>query len=343
MSFYTMTSGTYTNYYNLLEKLRDEFVAIGFTVDRFNENMISGVKKGHRLHVHLGNVYIAIAGGNNEKPDYVSGTDLWTTNSTSGIVVMMNSTDVSSNARWDAGDGVKITMECRNNNNFYMFKQGNNFILCNRFTSRKFGWLAFLRQTSYNSAKTYQVCAGSYMHIAGTAAPTYVAGYQGLPQFPWLGQTSSTTGARGGIIQDISGSTRFPIGSNHFSQGSVNASTTSGNAMFNFGTGYPSLSALSASSNIIQRTKTPFSEDFTPLPVEIYQGASGGFANSPAIKRLFLRDVHVIFMQDFEQEELYSVGTENFIILPFYEKSTTGLLTEAFCYGMGLCIKIGED
>lgn len=336
MSNFTMTTGTYTDYYNLMEKIRDQLVLAGFTIESFKVNMIGAANKGWRLHAYQGGTYIAVAGASNAKPDYLTGVDNWTTNSIKGIMVRITAASTNLSTRWDDNTvpGQLSTMQCDENNSFWIFTRGKSFILCNRFTARKYGYLNFMREVGYNG-KTYQYVSGSY-----TGSPNYLAAYLGLPQFAFIGRSSATSGANGVTMFDTTTNTftsQITTTNQHANGSTANSETVATTNGF-LGYGIPTSTTLTNDSSIIRRTKTPFSNKYTPLPIEFFEGGFSGFTG---YKRFMMQDLFVIMMDTYEAEEIFTIGSEQFIALPFLEKSATNTYTEVFGWNMGIAVKIG--
>lgn len=336
MSNFTMTTGTYTDYYNLMEKIRDQLVLAGFTIESFKVNVLSGLNKGYRLHAYKGGTFIAVAGASNADPDYLI-NDQWVANSIKGICVKITAASTNNSARWNDPSipGYMSTMQCGENNSFWIFTRGESFILCNRFTARKYGYLNFMREVGYNGI-TYQYVSGSY----SGSRPTYSATYSGLPQFAFIGKSSTTSGAGGVPMFDTSTNTfTFQATTTNQHVDGTKANSDIANSTNGFlGYGIPSSTTLSADSSIIRRTKTPFSEKYTPLPIEFFEGGYNGFVG---YKRFMIQDLFVILMDTYEAEEIFTIGNERFIALPFLEKSATNTYTEVFGFNMGIAVKIG--
>lgn len=342
---YSMTTGTYVNHFDLMEKIRDELVISGFEIESFRENLrgSGSIQRGHRLHAKKGNIFLTFAGATNAQPDWSLGADNWTTNGVSGITARIQAVSTSSNTNWNDGSYTRQTTQIGQNNTYFKFRKGNSFIFCVRFTSRKYGWIGIINKSGYNSDKNYIMLCMGEGRTTTTASPSYSSTYLGLPQFPWIGYSNQSAGSTAGentaLITDAeiyNSTVSFP---NFFRNAPQNASTTSGNTMSMFGFGYPITNSYTLSNgNILQRSKTPFNDKYSLLPIEIFTG----IFNSNMIKRLFLDDIYVVYLPSYEAEEILEVGNERFIILPFLEKSATGSVGVTFCYNMGVAIKIGE-
>lgn len=333
-----MTSGTYTNYYNLMEIIRDQFVACGWTVNAFKVNTVGAATRGYRLHVSKAGVFIALAGSDVGQPDG-STASTWVANSIKGICFEITDTDRSNEALWYNVAARRQTCQVGENNSYFLFVKDNGFLLSCRFTPRKYSFFNFLRVTGYDITKTYQMATGSYTG----SSPAYVAAWSGIAQFPFIGRSNvgveTTTGATGGTFIDVASKQVVSgIACNHFTNGASGFSNTSGNSMTYLGYGRPDIAYSNANSNIIHRTKTPFSEDYTPLPVEFFDSFTQGTENN---KVALIHDMYVVYMKTYQAEQIKDIGQERFIILPFLEKSATDATTMYFGYNMGVAIKIG--
>lgn len=334
-----MTTGTYTNYYNVLEKLRDAFVLSGWTVNAFKVNMDGTATRGHRLHVSKSGVYIALAGSDVGQPDS-SFTD-WKIHNVKGICFEITNIDRSNEALWYSIGARRQTCQVSENQSFFLFIKDDGFLLCTRFSPRKYSFFNFMTHIGYDKTKKYQMASGS---CGASRSPEYKKGWSGIPQFPFIGRSSTgvedISGAYTGSFIDIE--TKKVVTSfscNHFQNGAAGFSSTSGNEMVNLGYGRTDITYSNSNSNIIHRTKTPFSEKYTPLPIEFFNAGTAKIAEKVAL----VEDMYVVYMKSYEAEELFQIGDDNFIILPFLEKSATDLTTMYFGYNMGIAIKIGES
>lgn len=333
MSHFTMTKSNYSTYYNVLEKMRDVFISLGYTVERFNENYPKGtIQRGHRLHVKKGNLYIAMAGASNLDPIWTLGTDTWGKNQIKGIVVQIQTVSRAEDDRWYTDSGNQLsTCQLGENSDCWFFVKDDSFLFCNRFTSTRYQFINLLKQKGFDTTKEY-ICMGT-----GTAGNpgTYSSAYgSSFAVFPFV-YNSSYASSNGSYaetyIYNLLNLDRETVVPNF---GSINIGASQSRNSYNYGRpGLP--------MGIISKTKTPFSEKFTPLPIHISTSSSGG-PSSGLKKRFQLSNVYLILMDTYTPEEIFLIGTDQFIALPFFEKSNTNLYTEAFCYNMGVAIKIGE-
>lgn len=335
MSHFTMTKSNYSTYYNVLEKMRDVFISLGYTVERFNENYPNGttVQRGHRLHVKKGNVYIAMAGASNLNPTWTLGTDTWGTNQIKGIVVQIQTVSRAEDDRWwnSSTDNQLSTCQLGENSDCWFFVKDDSFLFCNRFTSTRYQFINLLKQKGFDTTKEY-ICMGT-----GTAGNpgTYTSAYgSSFSVFPFIFNGSYASANSSDATTYIYNSLNLDREIVVPNFGSTNSGASQSRTSLNYG-------RPGSATGIISKTKTPFSERFTPLPIHISTVVSAG-PSSGLKKRFQLPNVYLILMDTYTPEETFLIGTDQFIALPFFEKSNTNLYTEVFCYNMGVAIKIGE-
>lgn len=276
-----------------------------------------------------------MAGAANLDPTYTSGADGWGTNQIKGIVVQIQTVSRAADDRWwnSATGNALSTCQLGENTDCWFFVKDDSFLFCNRFTSTRYQFINLLKEKGFNTTKEYICCnTGTY-----GAPVSYTSAYgSSFAVFPFIfnsnyasaNQSSSET-----YIHNLSNLEREIVVPNF---GSLNSGSSQSKNSYNYGRpGNP--------MGVISKTKTPFSERFTPLPIHISTVAGAGAGPSSGLKKRFqLSNVYLILMDTYTPEETFLIGTDQFIALPFFEKSNTNLYTEVFCYNMGVAIKIGE-
>lgn len=347
MTQFTMQTGTYTTYNDLLNKIKDVAISVGYELESIKDNILvsggSSVTKGTRLHLKKGNMYIGMAAASGQNPLDLSNNGVIGSNNLKVLMFQNTTISQSSNANsWAqqvAGTYPNVkTMQIGENTNYWFFIKNDGFLLCTRFSARQYSWMSFLNVDSYNSSIKLKFLATG---IVGNS-PSYSSTYAALVQVPFLASISSSGSSNSSLINEDN-TMRFAFtsfGSNGSGSSSRGPDYLGGKLCY----GLVSSGTLANNSQLINRSKIPFFDKNIPFPIEVNSGSST--ASAELNKRAMIRDMFMVNLSTYQAEETFNLGTEeegiqSFIVLPLLEKPTGTVFTEQFGYGIGIAIKIG--
>lgn len=337
MSFFNMTTGTYTDYNDMLNKIKDVAVSLGFTVVNHGDNILySGsnqVLRGTRLNLQKGNTFLNLAGASGINPSSYFLQSL-TNNSK---VIQCSISNTYSSSFWSVDSNRIKTSQVGENNTYYIFTKGDGFLVCMKISARQYTFINFLNIDSYNSANTLKCCSAGRSSGQSLSSSDYNTTIQAYVHYPFLCHRSlyrsSGSDSQFDVMkneQDTFTSARFNFLTNAYS-GSQNVYSNQ------FSYGYNNISSP------LGKSKSPFSAKSSPFLIDI----RNYFSNTSIPTKLgAIKDMYVVVLDGYESGEIFDIGsgstTETYICLPFFEKPPASEATDIYGYNLGVIIKIGE-
>jgi len=324
--------GICLNAEDLLLRVKTLAEANGFTTELYDDNTISAVIRGKRLHLSKAGKYYNFAGVSLKAPlnDAGADTDYFNNNLQSiscNISTAFNPSNAwyrntgASSTNNEVGDTAAIrSIQVADNCNYWILINDKSIIIVTKFNATNYSIMFAGELSNYSATDS--------IYIVTASSETYDNFYstEGILRNRRPFASQNTTNQTSFILNSNNlDTTLLRLWENHYSETSSDS--------------YPKFTLNRTSgTGMIARSDNVFNGTSLLFPIEYYKKDSSTGDMQPISE---VENVFIVNMKNHQAETIFNIGTNEYIVFPFNRKySPHAYNNEGF--GLGIAVKIGE-